>query len=178
MARLTEIEAAEQAKECCYKEPVELSPQIQASWLDYLPQTKDCALPQLFRAGLPLDQVLEIVGIKEHVLSKSCKKSCSCSVAECCKRWADATKAMVLVKQADKAAGGSDAMLQWYGKAVLRQTEPVEVAEEIVPSVINIVGLKAEQEKEIESLRAQIKALKAGNTVEDTTVVEATRSIE
>ena len=159
MARLTEIEAAEQAKECCYREPpVEVK--REQTWLDFLPMTDGCTLPNLFRAGLPLSEVLTIIGLKEQTLSKECKKSCSCSVAECHRRWTDAAKAMVLIKQADKAAGGSDAMLQWYGKAVLRQSEPVEVAEEIVPSVINIVGLKAEQEKEIEALRGQMKALK------------------
>lgn len=143
------------------------------SWLDFLPSA--CALPQAFKTGTSLDELLDIIGKTETELDKKCKKCCHCTVAECHKRWQAATQSQILGKQIDKALAGSDSMLTWYGKAVLRQQEPANDEEQVVPTQINILGLNANQEQELETLRAQIKALKAGdnNTViEEASVVD------
>jgi hypothetical protein len=124
------------------------------SWLDYLP--RGCELPDLWRSGKSLDECLEILNTSSRSLNGKCKANCGISCQKCHLIWSKAAAAMILQKQVDKAFSGDAAMLTWYGKAVLRQQEPIANDEQIVPSVINIAGLDINQEQEIDTLRRQL----------------------
>lgn len=131
---------------------------VAKTWLDYLPH--GCELPDLWRTAKPLSDCLEILNLKATELNKRCKELCHLNCTKCHLIWSKAAAAMVLQRQVDKAFSGDAAMLTWYGKAVLRQQEPLSNDEQIVPSIINIAGLDANQEKEIDSLRRQLDEAK------------------
>lgn len=148
MARLSMDDFKENTKQ--------FSDVISSTWTDLLPH--GCTLPELFRTGLPLDESLSLIGKKVKELSAQCKERCGCDCKSCYERWAKATNVLIEQQQLAKASKGDPTMLQWLGKARLKQTEPVPEGD-IQPPVINIVGLQADQEKEIDALRKRLKAL-------------------
>lgn len=126
----------------------------ETSWLDRLPSK--CDLISLFQTGKTLEECLDLVGTNIGKQNKCCRESCHTTCQKCHKAWSEASKAIVLQRQVEKASSGDSQMLQWYGKAILRQQEPQVDTEECVPTVINISGIDANQEQEIDNLKREL----------------------
>ena len=117
---------------------VQFSNVISASWTDLLPH--GCALPDLWRIGLPLDECLELIAKKQREVNSLCKERCNTDCKSCYERWSKATNVLIEQQQLSKASKGDPQMLQWLGKARLKQQEIAPKCDDITPPVINIVG--------------------------------------
>ena len=125
-------------------------------WIDNLPQA--CELPKLFKIGLDFEQCLELVNKNIKQQNKTCRAKCNLDCRTCYSRWSKVTNVLIESAQIEKAAAGDSAMLQWLGKARLKQTEPLLDESILQPTQINILGLNASQEQEIDDLRKKLKA--------------------
>ena len=125
-------------------------------WIDNLPN--GCELPKLFKIGLDFDQCLELVNKNIKQVNKTCRAKCNLDCRTCYNRWSKVTNVLIESAQIEKATTGDSAMLQWLGKARLKQTEPLLDESILQPTQINILGLNANQEQEIDDLRNKLKS--------------------
>lgn len=135
------------------KKPIEA--QAKATWVDRLPYK--CDLPDLFKTGIALEDALDMVDIHQEEQDKKCTRLCRINCEKCHKIWTKAALTLVQQQQLEKAATGDSQMLQWVGKAVLKQAEALPESDDIVPTVINISGINAQQEEEIAQLKQALK---------------------
>lgn len=129
---------------------------VESSWTDALP--KGCHLPQLFGLGRSFDDLLQLMDISEPDQDKICKERCHCdSCYTCACKWSVARDLQLEKKQLEKALAGDPYLLQWLGKAWLKQTEPLPESSATAPVSVSVLGLNIDQEKEIKNLKLQLK---------------------
>ena len=132
-----------------------VAPVAVKSWLDCLPH--GCELPDLWRTGKSLPDCLDLIDRTQKEQDKTCRATCRTTCQRCHDRWGDAARTLILQTQLKMAAGGNSQLLQWVGKAILRQTEPIPDNKSVFPAAVTIGGLDINQEDEIDDLRKQLK---------------------